>query len=290
MPWRLRRLDAWRHPASANVPPACPRTPCGPRSRPATRQTRTLFPRQTTSERPRVLVRRTSASRARAAAPALRRRDGVRLDGRRAGRPAGAVPRHPDPFGDEAHRRPDRPGHVSAGDRPGLRVDNVDVDAAIKARHRRRQCARSRTLSSPPPSTRSPCCWRWPATSPRPTRRSMAGRWDRAKFSGVEAVREDAGRRSGSGASASSSRPRARGFGIARDRRSDPFDLRPSASARSASSRLRQHDLRCTGATSSRSTLPQTDEDPGLPRRLGVQFGDEGRRARSINCLSPGVG
>ena len=86
-----------------------------------------------------------------AAARALRRRPRLRLERRAAGAADRGVPRHPDPLGDEAHRRADRQGDQHARDRARRRGrgqrrrrrrhqtrDRGRQRAAVQRRHRRR--------------------------------------------------------------------------------------------------------------------------------------------------------
>src|SRR5881296_3905525 len=54
--------------------------------------------------------------------------------------------------------------------RAGVGVDNVDVEAC--SRRGSWSATRRTATSSPPPSTRSACSWRWCAASPRRTRGS----------------------------------------------------------------------------------------------------------------------
>ena len=61
----------------------------------------------------------------------------------------------------------DRATRLKAIGRAGVGVDNVDVAAATNAASS--SPTRRSPTWSPRPSTRWPCCSRWPATCPRPT-------------------------------------------------------------------------------------------------------------------------
>ena len=154
----------------------------------------------------------------------------------------------------------DRPRRRGRGQRRRARRD--------QARHRRRQRARSPTWSRRP-STRWRCCWRWPATSRRRTRRCTPASWERSKFSGVELYEKTLGI-VGFGRIGQLVAERARGFGMRVDR------VRP-VRGRRALPRARRREAPRPRTTSTRGP---TSSPSTCPRRPTPRAGSTPRPSR----------
>ena len=189
----LRRL---RHHDRARRRRARPRR-AGRRDRARRRASRAALeaysaPVRDACERPRVLVREPIAE---AGVELLREHFDVDVDGDSdLAETIGRLRRDRDPLGDEADRRPDRPGRPAEGDRPrrASGVDNVDVDAATR---------RGIVVANAPDSTVVSAAEQTigllvalARNIPQAHAALKQGSWERSRWSGDRARRQDARR------------------------------------------------------------------------------------------------